>query len=189
MAGNIDRKPKIINFFCAFKAFKLPKLPGANHHHDSPRDRQYSNGQDHWQSSHRESLLSQDLGLTDTVTNFVDFVKEGRHPRHRYRHNMHTRYRGKSSSLHFKSKLFFYWHFKFYTFIQGSWSTSSSPVNSPSPSRRGKGSNGIYGTTSLEQRSRSPSPTQSRNNQFRGEFQAASSDSSIQFKQFIKSIF
>lgn len=46
-------------------------------------------------SSHRQSFLSQDADLSDTVANFVDFVKEGRHTRHRYRHNMHTRYRGK----------------------------------------------------------------------------------------------
>lgn len=40
---------------------------------------------------HRESIASQEL--FDTVSNVVDFVKEGRH-KHRYRHNLHTRYRG-----------------------------------------------------------------------------------------------
>lgn len=43
------------------------------------------------QSPHRQSVISQEL--PDTVANFVDFVKEG-HSRHRYRYNMHTRYRG-----------------------------------------------------------------------------------------------
>lgn len=45
-------------------------------------------------TNHRHSIYSQDIDLPDTVANFVDFVKEGRHNRHRYRHNMHTRYRG-----------------------------------------------------------------------------------------------
>lgn len=45
--------------------------------------------------SHRHSIHSQDIDLSDTVANFVDFVKEGRNTRHRYRYNMHTRYRGK----------------------------------------------------------------------------------------------
>lgn len=45
-------------------------------------------------SSHRQSVNSQDIDLSETVNNFVGFVKEGRHTRHRYRHNLHTRYRG-----------------------------------------------------------------------------------------------
>lgn len=98
--------------------------------------------------SHRQSVLSQEIDLSGTVANFVDFVKEGRHTRHRYRHNMHTRYRG-------------------------SWSTSSSPVRSPSPSHEGRvlneTTNGRYGTTSLQQRSRSPSPSHTKSNHFRGE--------------------
>ena len=49
------------------------------------------NAQKNARSSHRPSIISQDL--PDTVANFVDFVKEG-HSRHRYRYNMHTRYRG-----------------------------------------------------------------------------------------------
>lgn len=53
--------------------------------------------------------------------------------------------------------------------LLGSWSTSSSPVRSPSPNNQKRGSNGIrYGTTSLQQRSRSPSPSKSRDNHFRG---------------------
>lgn len=41
---------------------------------------------------HRGSIASQEL--FDTVSNVVEFVREGRQVRHRYRHNMHTRYRG-----------------------------------------------------------------------------------------------
>ncbi|XP_031638409.1 voltage-dependent calcium channel type A subunit alpha-1-like isoform X2 [Contarinia nasturtii] len=92
-------------------------------------------------SPHRHSTVSQDIALSDTVANFVDFVKEGRNTRHRYRHNMHTRYRG-------------------------SWSTTSSPVRSPSPRNSNAGLNG-YGTTSLQQRSRSPSPSHSKSTHFR----------------------
>lgn len=49
------------------------------------------NAQRNVRSPHRPSIVSQEL--PDTVANFVDFVKEG-HSRHRYRYNMHTRYRG-----------------------------------------------------------------------------------------------
>lgn len=56
--------------------------------------------------------------------------------------------------------------------FKGSWSTSSSPVRSPSPSHLPRESNagfsGRYGTTSLQQRSRSPSPSQSKTNHFKG---------------------
>lgn len=48
----------------------------------------------------------------------------------------------------------------------GSWSTSSSPVRSPSPCHLER--NEHYGTTSLQQRSRSPSPSKSKQNIFRG---------------------
>lgn len=50
--------------------------------------------------------------------------------------------------------------------LVGSWSTSSSPVRSPSPRESNAGLN--YGTTSLQQRSRSPSPSNSKSNHFRG---------------------
>lgn len=115
---------------------------------------------------HRHSTYSQDNDLSDTVANFVDFVKEGRRHHHRYRHNMHTRYRGNSS-------VFADFQFKI-TFIVdliGSWSTSSSPVRSPSPRDSNAGLNGFYGTTSLQQRSRSPSPSQSKSNHFKGELE------------------
>lgn len=49
-------------------------------------------------SPHRPSIVSQEL--PDTVANFVDFVKEG-HSKHRYRYNMHTRYRGLLRRLKF----------------------------------------------------------------------------------------
>lgn len=106
----------------------------------------------HHADGHRHSIMSNDMALTDTVSNVVDFVKE-RHARHRYRHNMHTKYRG-------------------------SWSASSSPAHSPIPNRYGRESNAhmhdrylqSYGTTSLQQRSRSPSPSQANTKQFRGLF-------------------
>lgn len=100
-------------------------------------------------NGHRYSIQSNDMALSDTVSNVVDFVKE-RHAKHRYRHNMHTRYRG-------------------------SWSASSSPAHSPLTNRHDKDSNARqnenylqYGTTSLQQRSRSPSPSQLNTRQFKG---------------------
>ncbi|KAM7350475.1 calcium voltage-gated channel subunit cacophony isoform 3-T3 [Cochliomyia hominivorax] len=81
-----------------------------------------------------------DIGFSDTVSNVVEMVKETRHPRG-YTH--HTRY------------------------PRGSWSASTSPARSPSPSRYGghlprtrrpELPYPTYGTTSLCQRSRSPSP-------------------------------
>uniref|UniRef100_A0A1I8PXP8 Voltage-dependent calcium channel type A subunit alpha-1 n=1 Tax=Stomoxys calcitrans TaxID=35570 RepID=A0A1I8PXP8_STOCA len=78
-----------------------------------------------------------DIGFSDTVSNVVEMVKETRHPRG-YGH--HARY------------------------PRGSWSASTSPARSPSPSRYGGHTRRpelpypAYGTTSLCQRSRSPSP-------------------------------
>uniref|UniRef100_A0A1B0AMT8 Uncharacterized protein n=1 Tax=Glossina palpalis gambiensis TaxID=67801 RepID=A0A1B0AMT8_9MUSC len=75
--------------------------------------------------------IHHDIGFSDTVSNVVEMVKETRHPRH------------------------------------GSWSASTSPARSPSPSRYGDHiartrrpelPYPTYGTTSLCQRSRSPSP-------------------------------
>ena len=60
---------------------------------------------------HRHSTYSQDNDLSDTVANFVDFVKEGRRHHHRYRHNMHTRYRG-NSKIHGFSSVFANFQFK-----------------------------------------------------------------------------
>lgn len=42
--------------------------------------------------------------------------------------------------------------------FSGSWSASTSPVRSPSPGDRSESGRTYYGTTSLDQRSRSPSP-------------------------------
>lgn len=123
-------------------------------------------------TSHRQSVLSQDIDLSDTVANFVDFVKEGRHTRHRYRHNLHTRYRGWLDLVLFMQKFFVS---KMNSSFEGSWSTSSSPVRSPSPSLQGRdsnaGLNGQYGTTSLQQRSRSPSPSHAKINHFKGKIE------------------
>ncbi|KAL9879783.1 calcium voltage-gated channel subunit cacophony isoform 6-T6 [Glossina fuscipes fuscipes] len=85
--------------------------------------------------------IHHDIGFSDTVSNVVEMVKETRHPRHGYGH--HARY------------------------PRGSWSASTSPARSPSPSRYGDHiartrrpelPYPTYGTTSLCQRSRSPSP-------------------------------
>ncbi|XP_030081788.1 voltage-dependent calcium channel type A subunit alpha-1 isoform X14 [Drosophila hydei] len=84
--------------------------------------------------------IHHDIGFSDTVSNVVEMVKETRHPRHG---NNHPRY------------------------PRGSWSASTSPARSPSPSRYGGHLSRskrtqlpypTYGTTSLCQRSRSPSP-------------------------------
>nr|XP_036676294.1 voltage-dependent calcium channel type A subunit alpha-1 isoform X13 [Drosophila suzukii] len=84
--------------------------------------------------------IHHDIGFSDTVSNVVEMVKETRHPRHG---NSHPRY------------------------PRGSWSASTSPARSPSPSRYGGHLSRskrtqlpypTYGTTSLCQRSRSPSP-------------------------------
>ncbi|XP_062140694.1 LOW QUALITY PROTEIN: voltage-dependent calcium channel type A subunit alpha-1 [Drosophila sulfurigaster albostrigata] len=85
--------------------------------------------------------IHHDIGFSDTVSNVVEMVKETRHPT---RHgNSHPRY------------------------PRGSWSASTSPARSPSPSRYGGHLSRskrtqlpypTYGTTSLCQRSRSPSP-------------------------------
>ncbi|KAF2879670.1 hypothetical protein ILUMI_26498, partial [Ignelater luminosus] len=86
--------------------------------------------------------LHHDIGFSDTVSNVVEIVK---HEHQRAQTNMRNRY------------------------IRGSWSASTSPARSPSPtgrrshhtSRHGllRTSRKGYGTTSLCQRSRSPSPT------------------------------
>lgn len=130
------------------RAKKVDQLQIQNEHsqkHSSAhgkRESRQSNG-------HRNSIQSNDMALSDTVSNVVDFVKE-RHAKHRYRHNMHTRYRG-------------------------SWSASSSPTHSPLHNRHDNNSNAPreenylqYGTTSLQQRSRSPSPSQLNTRQFKG---------------------
>ncbi|KAJ6636183.1 Voltage-dependent calcium channel type A subunit alpha-1 [Pseudolycoriella hygida] len=84
-----------------------------------------------------------DIGFSDTVSNVVEIVKEERGIRS-HRHYGHSR------------------------FMRGSWSASTSPARSPSPNRYPHGGgnhrrrnylqNPARGTTSLCQRSRSPSP-------------------------------
>ncbi|XP_063907007.1 voltage-dependent calcium channel type A subunit alpha-1 isoform X5 [Zophobas morio] len=91
--------------------------------------------------------LHHDIGFSDTVSNVVEIVKHEHH---------------KSSSHHTRIRV---------PFSPGSWSASTSPARSPSPTHAGVRHNsgygplrssrrgGGYGTTSLCQRSRSPSPT------------------------------
>lgn len=75
-------------------------MAGHNHQGESMVDHlQIPDAMYDERSPHRHSIHSHDIDLSDTVANFVDFVKEGRHTRHRYRHNMHTRYRGNCKTL------------------------------------------------------------------------------------------
>ncbi|KAK4881175.1 hypothetical protein RN001_004494 [Aquatica leii] len=90
---------------------------------------------------HYPQHLHHDIGFSDTVSNVVEIVK-------------HEHQRAQTN----KSR-----------YVRGSWSASTSPARSPSPtgrrlhhsSRHGllRSSRKGYGTTSLCQRSRSPSPT------------------------------
>lgn len=74
---------------------KIPDIAGAIPGNGQRNHLHVPNQHGDMRSLHRQSVHSQDIDLSDTVNNFVDFVKEGRYTRHRYRHNMHTRYRGK----------------------------------------------------------------------------------------------
>ncbi|XP_015186705.1 PREDICTED: voltage-dependent calcium channel type A subunit alpha-1 isoform X20 [Polistes dominula] len=80
-------------------------------------------------------------GFSDTVSNVVEIQRHHHHPHslHYNRHKMRD----------------YYDHCDYYD--DGPWSASTSPARSPSPVHRiERGQH--YGTTSLEQRSRSPSP-------------------------------
>ncbi|XP_017780350.1 PREDICTED: voltage-dependent calcium channel type A subunit alpha-1 isoform X5 [Nicrophorus vespilloides] len=93
--------------------------------------------------------LHHDIGFSDTVSNVVEIVKYEQHKASQKHHRS-----GRGEFL-------------------GSWSASTSPARSPSPTNGGRPSHygsrlstlrqtrrgGAYGTTSLCQRSRSPSPT------------------------------
>ncbi|XP_063695784.1 voltage-dependent calcium channel type A subunit alpha-1 isoform X3 [Culicoides brevitarsis] len=96
--------------------------------------------------SPRRRHMHHDIGFSDTVSNVVEIVK-GEHRRGRYFGLPNAR------------------------FSRGSWSASTSPARSPSPahyrihggqhgrpSRKYQLQHPSFGTTSLEQRSRSPSP-------------------------------
>ncbi|XP_057659991.1 voltage-dependent calcium channel type A subunit alpha-1 isoform X27 [Diorhabda carinulata] len=119
--------------------------PGSfiNHHRRSPTNRQNSPSYQRSPSPLRRypRHLHHDIGFSDTVSNVVEIVKQ--------EHQM-------ASQRH--------------RFPRGSWSASTSPTRSPSPSagRHNPKFGGFnfsrkmdYGTTSLCQRSRSPSPTNS----------------------------
>lgn len=82
-------------FSCVKKILRIPDRTGEIPLNGATRDHLRVPGTHRDpRSPHRYSINSQDIDLSDTVANFVDFVKEGRQTRHRYRHNMHTRYRG-----------------------------------------------------------------------------------------------
>lgn len=80
------------------KALNLTDIAGTNSQGKSMVNQlEVPNAQRNVRSQHRPSVISQDL--SDTVANYVDFVKEG-HSRRRYRYNLHTRYRGIDSRTH-----------------------------------------------------------------------------------------
>ncbi|XP_077274836.1 calcium voltage-gated channel subunit cacophony isoform X13 [Temnothorax americanus] len=81
-------------------------------------------------------------GFSDTVSNLVEIQRHTHHP-HSSQYNHRHRIRD------------YYDHCDYYD--DGPWSASTSPARSPSPVHRIE-RGGHYGTTSLEQRSRSPSP-------------------------------
>lgn len=92
MNGSVDDLYEFIVCLQQLKAPNLTDLAGTISQEKSMVDQlDVPNAQRNGRSPHRPSIVSQEL--PDTVVNFVDFVKEG-NSRHRYRYNMHTRYRG-----------------------------------------------------------------------------------------------
>ncbi|XP_076228269.1 calcium voltage-gated channel subunit cacophony isoform X4 [Nomia melanderi] len=81
------------------------------------------------------------LGFSDTVSNVVELQRHTHHPPSQYNHR--------------PRKPDYYDHCDYYD--DGPWSASTSPAGTPSPIHRIERAQ-HYGTTSLEQRSRSPSP-------------------------------
>ncbi|XP_043276722.1 voltage-dependent calcium channel type A subunit alpha-1 isoform X12 [Venturia canescens] len=85
-------------------------------------------------------------GFSDTVSNVVEIQRHTHHPH--------------SSQYNHRHKILDYYdHCDYYD--DGPWSASASPARSPSPVHRMEHGR-HYGTTSLEQRSRSPSPIAGR---------------------------
>ncbi|KAL1138768.1 hypothetical protein AAG570_008830 [Ranatra chinensis] len=100
-----------------------------------------------------------DIGFSDTVSNVVEMVKH-EHAHIRRHHQSHVRDgRYCPCGDH---------HLPVYmgaaNMYDRSWSASTSPARSPSPPGPYHGRGPYYGTTSLEQRSRSPSPRQQQRN-------------------------
>ncbi|XP_048506510.1 voltage-dependent calcium channel type A subunit alpha-1 isoform X7 [Athalia rosae] len=95
---------------------------------------------------HRVHHYHEGPGFSDTVSNVVDIQRHTQHPhgsQYNHRHKMRD-------------------YYDFYNYYDdGSWSASTSPARSPSPVHR-MSHGRPYGTTSLEQRSRSPSPAGGR---------------------------
>ncbi|XP_037914495.1 voltage-dependent calcium channel type A subunit alpha-1 isoform X2 [Hermetia illucens] len=122
-----------------------PGHPYTNGHRRSPSLRRNGSPLARSPSPRRRGhyMHHHDIGFSDTVSNVVEMVKENRHHPSRHFGPHGTR------------------------FARGSWSASTSPARSPSPARYGGHyprcrRNHLpyptYGTTSLCQRSRSPSP-------------------------------
>nr|XP_033322106.1 voltage-dependent calcium channel type A subunit alpha-1 isoform X4 [Megalopta genalis] len=109
-----------------------PVMPGSQ----SPR---------RMRNDHHAYYRHEGPGFSDTVSNLVEMQRHTHHPQSHYNHRPRKRD--------------YYDHCDYYD--DGPWSATTSPVRTPSPIRHIVHSR-PYGTTSLEQRSRSPSPVGGR---------------------------
>ncbi|XP_048506529.1 voltage-dependent calcium channel type A subunit alpha-1 isoform X26 [Athalia rosae] len=112
-----------------------PHHPTSQHRHHSRSPSLRSPSPRRHRYDHRVHHYHEGPGFSDTVSNVVDIQRHTQHPhgsQYNHRHKM-----------------------------RGSWSASTSPARSPSPVHR-MSHGRPYGTTSLEQRSRSPSPAGGR---------------------------
>ncbi|XP_043795464.1 voltage-dependent calcium channel type A subunit alpha-1 isoform X9 [Apis laboriosa] len=117
-----------------------PPVQPVRHPSRSPSLRRHSPGRPGY--DHHGHYYHEGPGFSDTVSNVVEIQRHTHHPhpsQYNHRHRMRD----------------YYDHCDYYD--DGPWSASTSPARTPSPIHhidRGR----HYGTTSLEQRSRSPSP-------------------------------
>ncbi|XP_050578860.1 voltage-dependent calcium channel type A subunit alpha-1 isoform X16 [Bombus affinis] len=117
-----------------------PPVQPVRHPSRSPSLRRHSPGRPGY--DHHGHYYHEGPGFSDTVSNVVEIQRHTHHP-HPTQYNHRHRIRD------------YYDHCDYYD--DGPWSASTSPARTPSPIHhidRGR----HYGTTSLEQRSRSPSP-------------------------------
>ncbi|XP_044001489.1 voltage-dependent calcium channel type A subunit alpha-1 isoform X8 [Aphidius gifuensis] len=116
------------------------------HHSRSPSLRRHSPNHRSPSPTRRQRFDSnayhETVGFSDTVSNVVEIQRHthGPHSQYNHRHKIRDYY---DNSDYYND---------------GPWSASTSPARSPSPVSRMNHSRHHYGTTSLEQRSRSPSP-------------------------------
>ncbi|XP_048506525.1 voltage-dependent calcium channel type A subunit alpha-1 isoform X22 [Athalia rosae] len=123
-----------------------PHHPTSQHRHHSRSPSLRSPSPRRHRYDHRVHHYHEGPGFSDTVSNVVDIQRHTQHPhgsQYNHRHKMRD-------------------YYDFYNYYDdGSWSASTSPARSPSPVHR-MSHGRPYGTTSLEQRSRSPSPAGGR---------------------------